>query len=65
MRDCQGSVTTGQTHMQIDGQATEKMIPMCRYASQATQKTAVYTKYMFSPTLNLTPNPCPGSASGL
>ena len=34
MRDYQGSVTTGQTHRQTP----DKEIPMCRYASQATQK---------------------------
>ena len=34
MRDYQESVTTGQT----DGQMPDKVIPMCRYASQATQK---------------------------
>ena len=34
MRDYQESVTTGQTHRQTP----DKVIPMCRYASQATQK---------------------------
>ena len=34
MRDYQESVTTGQT----DRQTPDKVIPMCRYASQATQK---------------------------
>ena len=42
MRDYQESVTTGQTHGQTDGQTDgqtpDKVIPMCRYASQATQK---------------------------
>ena len=41
MRDYQESVTTGQTHRQtnrwMDGQTPDKVIPMCRYASQATQ----------------------------
>ena len=36
------SVTDGQTDgltdRQTDGQTTDKVIPMCRYASQATQK---------------------------
>ena len=31
--------TTGRTDRQTDGQTTDKVIPMCRYASQATQKT--------------------------
>ena len=34
MRDNQESVTTGQT----DRQTPDKVIPMCCYASQATQK---------------------------
>ena len=34
MHDYHESVTTGQTH----GQTPDKVIPMCRYASQATQK---------------------------
>ena len=41
MRDYQDSVTTGQTDVQTDGQTDrktpDKVIPMCRYASQATQ----------------------------
>ena len=41
MRDCQESVTTGQTHgqtdRQTDRQTPDEVIPMCRYASQATQ----------------------------
>ena len=32
------SVTDGQTDGRTDGQTTDKVIPMCRYASQATQK---------------------------
>ena len=36
------SVTDGRTDRQTDGQTdrqtTDKVIPMCRYASQATQK---------------------------
>ena len=31
------SVTDGRTDRQTDG-PTDKVIPMCRYASQATQK---------------------------
>ena len=38
MRDYQESVTTGQTHRWTDRQTPDKVIPMCRYASQATQK---------------------------
>ena len=42
MRDYQESVTTGQTHTRTDGkidrQTPDKVIPMCRYASQATKK---------------------------
>ena len=34
MRDYQESVTTGQT----DGEMPDKVIPMCCYALQATQK---------------------------
>ena len=34
MRDYQESVTTGQT----DRKTPDKVIPMCRYALQATQK---------------------------
>ena len=36
--DYQESVTTGQTDGQTDKQTPDKVIPMCRYASQATQK---------------------------
>ena len=32
------SVTDGRTDKQTDGRTTDKVIPMCRYASQATQK---------------------------
>ena len=40
MRDYQESVTTGQTdrRTETDTQTPDKMIPMCRFASQATQK---------------------------
>ena len=42
MRDYKESVTTGRTDRQTDRrtdrQAADKVIPMCRYASQATQK---------------------------
>ena len=36
MDDYQESVTTGQTDRQRDRQTLDKVIPMCRYASQAT-----------------------------
>ena len=36
-RDYQESVTTGQTHTHTHRQTPDKVIPMCRYASQATQ----------------------------
>ena len=39
MRDSQESVTTGQTHGWTDRQTPDKVIPMCRYASQVTQKS--------------------------
>ena len=32
------SVTDGRTDRQTDGRTTDKVIPMCRYASQATQQ---------------------------
>ena len=38
MPDYQESVTIGQTHRQMDRQTPDKVIPMCRYALQATQK---------------------------
>ena len=41
-RDYQESVTIGQTdartHARTHRQTPDKVIPMCRYASQATQK---------------------------
>ena len=40
-------VTDGRTDRQTDGQTTDKVIPMCHYASQATQK-------VMSKTLSLT-----------
>ena len=43
MRDCQESVTTGQTHTRTDGQTPDK-IPMCPCASQGTQKWNLHTK---------------------
>ena len=43
MHDNQESVTTGhtQTDRQTDRQMPDKVISMCRYASQATQKWAL------------------------
>ena len=37
MRDYQESVTTRQTHGPMDRPTPDKVIPMCRYASQGTQ----------------------------
>ena len=34
----QENVTTGQTNGRTDRQTPDKVIPMCRYASQATQE---------------------------
>ena len=42
MRDYQESVTTRQTGRQTDSQMPDKVIPMCRYALQATQKLSRY-----------------------
>ena len=39
MRDYQESVTIGQTDTRTHRQTPDKVIPMCRYASQATQKS--------------------------
>ena len=41
MRDYQESVITGQTDTQTDRQTPDKVIPMCHYASQATQKQSM------------------------
>ena len=38
MRDYQESVTIGQTDTRTHRQTPDKVIPMCRYASPATQK---------------------------
>ena len=38
MHDYQVSVSTGQTNRQTHRQTSDKVIPMCCYASQATQK---------------------------
>ena len=38
MRDYQESVTTGQTRTRTDGQTPDKVIPMRRFALQATQQ---------------------------
>ena len=60
MRDYQESVTTGQTDRQTDRrtdgrtdrQPPDKVIPMCRYASQATQK--LDQTYELAAVLNVT-----------
>ena len=46
MCDYQESVTTGQTHRQTHIQTPDKVIPMCRYALQATQKLEKTVSYM-------------------
>ena len=45
MPDYQESVTTTQKHRQMDRQTPDKVTPMCRYASQATQKFIYVTMY--------------------
>ena len=42
-RDYQKSVITGQNDRQMDGWMPNKVIPMCPYASQATQKALPLT----------------------
>ena len=42
MRDYQESVTIGQTDTRTHRQTPDKVIPMCRYASQATQKVSIW-----------------------
>ena len=41
MRDYQESVTIGQTDTRTHRQTPEKVIPMCRYASQATHMSII------------------------
>ena len=43
-----GSVTDGQTDGRTDRQTTDKVIPMCRYASQATQKLLHFDRQLIS-----------------
>ena len=45
MRDYQESVTTGQTYSHTDRQTPDKVIPMCSYASQVTQKHGLVTEF--------------------
>ena len=45
-RDYQESVTIGQTDARTHRQTPDKVIPMCRYASQATQKLC-YSEFIF------------------
>ena len=45
MRDYQESVTTGQTDRWTDRQTPDKVIPMCRYASQVTQKMKLHSMF--------------------
>ena len=48
MRDYQESVTTRQTHRQMDRQTPDKVILLCRYASQAAQKWRLLSKQPFA-----------------
>ena len=48
MHDYQESMTTGQTD-----RCRTKVIPMCRYASQATQKIDIYLHHVFIHALKL------------
>ena len=49
MRDYQEKMTTGQTDVRTDGHTPDKVIPMCRYASQATQHAnALYRAHMLT-----------------
>ena len=41
MRDYKENVTTGQTDGRTDRQTPDKVISMCRYALQVTQKCSV------------------------
>ena len=47
MRDYQESVNIGQTDARTHRQTPDKVIPMCRYASQATQKS-VYKDIIYN-----------------
>ena len=47
MRDYQESVTTRQTDGRRDRQTPDKVIPMCRYTSQATQKPTSFQMNTF------------------
>ena len=47
MRDYQESVTIGQTDTRTHRQTPDKVIPMCRYASQATQQSSYFKQYLF------------------
>ena len=50
-RDYQESVTTGQTDARTHRQTPDKVIPMCRYALQATQSK--YFLHISSPKSNV------------
>ena len=39
-----------RTDRPTDGQTTDKVIPMCRYASQATQKMDIHVQWNYQPT---------------
>ena len=55
MRDYQENVTTGHTDGRTDRQTPDKVILMCRYASQATQKFLKHLNvyYIHYPLINM------------
>ena len=56
MRDYQESVTIGQTDTRTHRQTPDKVIPMCRYASQATQDDTIKTDCSSLMKKNITPD---------
>ena len=48
------SVTDGQTDRRTDRQTTDKVIPKCRYDSQATQKPSLRVRVQISTGINTT-----------
>ena len=45
MRDYQESLNTGQTDTRTDRQTPDKMIPICWYAVQVTQKASMLNNF--------------------
>ena len=52
-RDNQESVTTGQTDARTDRQTPDKVIPMCRFALQTTQKPTYLSRLQSTVLSNL------------